>query len=87
MKLQEVMLRALSGELHWFRAAEILGTRPMSLPRWREGYEQKGYEGLLDRRTGRPSPRRAPLGAVEQVLTLYRGPSRQSARNREACAR
>ena len=25
MKLQEVLLRALSGELHWFRAAEILG--------------------------------------------------------------
>ncbi|MCA1561047.1 MAG: hypothetical protein LC804_12535 [Acidobacteria bacterium] len=27
---------------------------------------------LLDRRTGRPSPRKAPLAAVEQVLTLYR---------------
>ena len=25
MTVQEVMLKALSGELHWFRAAEILG--------------------------------------------------------------
>jgi len=73
MKLQEVMLKALSGELHWFRAAEILGISPRALRRWRERYERKGYDGLLDRRTGRPSPRRAPLAAVEQVLTLYRG--------------
>jgi len=25
MTVQEVMLKALNGELHWFRAAEILG--------------------------------------------------------------
>ena len=25
MKVQEVILMALSGELHWFRAADILG--------------------------------------------------------------
>ena len=25
MTVQEVMLKALSGELHWFRAADILG--------------------------------------------------------------
>ena len=26
MLVQEVMLKAIGGELHWFRAAEILGT-------------------------------------------------------------
>ena len=25
LKIQEVILRALSGEIHWFQAAEILG--------------------------------------------------------------
>jgi transposase len=34
--------------------------------------EKHGYEGLLDRRTGRPSPRRAPVEEVERVLRLYR---------------
>jgi len=72
MKVQEVLLKALSGELHWFRAAEILGLSPRSLRRWRERYEAHGYDGLLDRRTGRPSPRRAPLAEVQRVLELYR---------------
>jgi transposase len=72
MKLQEVMLRALSGEIHWFRAAEILGMDPRSLRRWRERYERVGYDGLLDRRTGRPSPRRVGLADVERILRLYR---------------
>ena len=72
MKLQEVMLKAISGEIHWFRAAEILGMRPRSLRRWRERYEREGYNGLLDRRTGRPSPRRAPMAEVARIVSLYR---------------
>jgi hypothetical protein len=36
MTVQEVILKALSGELHWFRAAEILGWSPRTLRRWRE---------------------------------------------------
>jgi transposase len=72
MLIQEVMLKAIGGELHWFRAAEILGMSPRSLRRWRERYERKGYSGLVDHRRGAPSPRRVPLAAVEQVLRLYR---------------
>jgi transposase len=72
MLLQEVMLKAIGGELHWFRAAEILGMSPRSLRRWRERYERKGYGGLVDHRRGAPSPRRVPLAAVEQMLRLYR---------------
>ena len=33
MTVQEVMLKALSGELHWFRAADILGWSPRTLRR------------------------------------------------------
>jgi transposase len=72
MRLQEVMLKAISGELHWFRAAEILGMDPRSLRRWRDRYERYGYDGLMDRRCGKPSIRRVPMAAVEQLLQLYR---------------
>src|SRR3989440_864910 len=40
--------------------------------RWRERYEEFGYDGLFDRRRGKPSPKRVPLALVEQVLGLYR---------------
>ncbi len=72
MTVQEVMLKALSGEIHWFRAADILGWSPRTLRRWRERYEVHGYAGLIDKRLLRPSIRRAPPGQVEQVLRLYR---------------
>jgi transposase len=72
MKVQEVLLRALSGEVHWFKAAEILDWSPRTLRRWREKYERDGYDGLLDRRRRTPSPRRAPLAEVERLLRLYR---------------
>jgi transposase InsO family protein len=62
-------VEAISGELHWFRAAEILGMDPRSLRRWRERYERYGYDGLLDQRCCKPSVRRVP---VEQVVRLYR---------------
>jgi transposase len=72
MKVQEVMLKALSGELHWFQAADILGCSARSLRRWRERYETHGYDGLLDRRRQTPSGRRAPVDEVTRMLTLYR---------------
>ncbi|MEK6246523.1 MAG: ISNCY family transposase [Pseudomonadota bacterium] len=72
MTVQEVMLKAVSGELHWFRAADILGWSPRTLRRWRERYEAHGYAGLVDKRLLRPSIRRAPAGEVERVLRLYR---------------
>jgi hypothetical protein len=40
--------------------------------RWRERYEEFGYDGLFDRRRGKPSPKRVPVQTVEQVLGLYR---------------
>src|SRR6187455_44776 len=72
MTVQEVLLKAISGELHWFRAAEILGWSPRTLRRWRERYEAHGYGGLVDKRRLRPSARRLPAGEVETVLRLYR---------------
>ena len=72
MKVQEVMLRAMAKKLTWYQAAEILGISDRHMRRWRERYEDFGYDGLFDRRRGKPSPKRVPLALVEQVLGLYR---------------
>jgi len=72
MKVQEVILRAMAGKLQWMEAAEVLGITDRSLRRWRERYQKHGYDGLYDRRKGRPSPKRVPVKTVEQVLRLYR---------------
>ena len=62
MTVQEVMLKALSGELHWFRAADILGWSPRTLRRWRERYETHGHSGL-DRQAA-AAPVEAPGAAA-----------------------
>lgn len=72
MKIQEVILRALSGEIHWFQAAEILGLSTRTMRRYRVGLERWGYEGLFDRRRRSPSPRSVPVAEVKRILGLYR---------------
>ena len=72
MKVQEVILKAMAGSLKWWEAAEIIGISDRSLRRWRERYEEFGYDGLFDRRKKRPSPKRVQLKTVEQVLQLFR---------------
>lgn len=72
MKMQQVILKAMSGEYNWIQAAEILGMDVRSLLRWRRRMETHGYDGLLDRRRRVPSPRRIPVTEVERVLRLYR---------------
>ncbi|MCH2254397.1 MAG: hypothetical protein MK365_14720 [Vicinamibacterales bacterium] len=49
MTVQEVMLKAVSGELHWFQAADILGWLPRTLRRWRVRYEEHGYAASVDK--------------------------------------
>ena len=72
MKVQEVILRAMAKKITWWQAAEIIGISDRQMRRWRERYEEFGYDGLFDRRRGQPSPKRVSLAVVEQVLGLYR---------------
>src|SRR5260370_15329713 len=72
MKIQEVILRALSGQLTWLQAADILGRSPRSIRRLRLMYQRYGHAGLFDRRRQTPSLKRAPVAEVERVLRLYR---------------
>ncbi len=72
MKVQEVILRAISKQISWWQAAEILGISDRHMRRYRWRYEQGGVDGLLDRRRCRPSEKRVPLATVERILLLYR---------------
>jgi hypothetical protein len=72
MKVQEVLMQAISGQLTWLEAEDILGWRPRTLRRWRLRYQQRGYDGLWDRRRQQPSPRCAPVAEVARITRLYR---------------
>ena len=72
MKVQEVILKAMAGSLKWWEAAEIIGVSDRTMRRWRERYQEHGYDGLYDRRKGQPSPKRVALKTAETVLQLYR---------------
>ena len=87
MKVQEVILRAMAKKITWWQAAEIIGLSDRSMRRWRQRYEEHGYDGLLDRRRGKPSPKRCSPGAggrgAAAVSGEVRGPER-AALSREA---
>jgi transposase len=72
MKVQEVILEALSKRQSWLPIADVLGVSPRTVRRLRRRYEQHGYDGLIDHRRRRPSKRAVPLAAVQHVLQLYR---------------
>jgi hypothetical protein len=71
MKIQEVILRAVAKKITWTQAGEIIGLCERQMRRWKERYEEFGYDGLFDHRLGKPSPKRVPLATVEQILRLY----------------
>src|SRR4051795_6560342 len=71
MKVQEVILRAMAGKLKWWEAAEIIGVTDRTMRRWRQNYEEFGYDGVFHRQRGKPSPKRIPVETVERVLGLY----------------
>src|SRR3989344_5583031 len=80
MKVQEIMLRAMSGQMLWFQAAEVLGISTRHMRRWKCRYERYGYDGLFDRRRRRPSPRRVPFEIAKNITTSMPGTSAKSSR-------
>ena len=72
MKVQEIVMRAMSKQITWWQAAEILGVSTRTMRRMRRGWQKVGYDGLFDRRRKRPSPKRVPVKELEKVLALYR---------------
>src|SRR6266852_3814732 len=72
MKVQEAILQALSGRQSWLQVADVLGVSPRTVRRLRWRYERYGYDGLVDHRRRRPSPRAVPVAEVQRLLRLYR---------------
>ena len=72
MKVQEAILRALSGRQSWLQVADVLGVSPRTVRRLRWRYERYGYDGLFDHRRRRPSPGAVPLAEVQRLVRLYR---------------
>src|SRR3989442_8561165 len=73
MKVQEVILRAMAKRITWWQAAEIVGISDRSMRRWRERYQEFGYDGLFDKRRGKTSPRRGSVGLGGEGLAVFLG--------------
>jgi transposase len=61
-----------AGRLSCVEAAELLGISERHFRRLRDRYEAEGAEGLIDRRRGRMSGRRAAVDQIEFVVEQYR---------------
>jgi transposase len=72
LKFMEVFGRWEAAELNQLEAAELLGVGERTFRRWCRRYEEEGEAGLLDRRIGKVSGRRVPVGRCEEVERLYR---------------
>jgi hypothetical protein len=72
-KFRDVLSRWEAGELSMLEAGELLGMSERQFRRYRDRYEEDGLEGLVDRRLGKPSPRRVPASEARLMLELYGG--------------
>ena len=72
VRILDAVGRYRSGQLSCLEAAEVLGMSERHFRRLRDRCEAEGAEGLVDRRLGRASARRAPVDRIEWVLELYR---------------
>lgn len=72
MTRNEVMMRAFSGQLTWIEAAEICGITARQMRRLKHRYQERGYDGLVDGRGGRPRRKRIAVETLEQLCQLKR---------------
>ncbi len=72
MRFSRLLERTEAKDLTQESAAEMLGINVRTFQRWAARYEAEGDDGLVDRRMGRRSPRRAAAEELERMLGLYR---------------
>jgi transposase len=72
MRFSSLLERTASKDLTQEAASEMLGISVRTFQRWADRYEAEGDDGLVDRRMGRPSPKRAPEAELERMLGLFR---------------
>ena len=71
MRFEGLLDRHERGELSQEEAAEMLGISERTFRRWRARLRDEGPGGLLDRRIGKPSSRRAAAEEILRMLGLY----------------
>ncbi len=71
MRFEALLSRHEGGELSQAEAGEMLGITERTFRRWRDRLHDDGVEGLVDRRFGRVSGRRAAVAEIERMLGLY----------------
>lgn len=70
-KFRDILSRWDRGDLSMLEAGELLGVSERQFRRYRDRYEEDGLEGLIDRRLGKPSPKRVPARDQRLMLDLY----------------
>ena len=78
LKFWDVFGRWEKGRLSELEAAELLGVTERTFRRWRRRYGEEGEGGLVDRRLGKPSPKRVPEAEAERIGQLYLSATRAS---------
>jgi len=71
MRFEELLERWHRGRLSHGEAASALGMSERTFRRWRGRYDEDGVDGLIDRRVGRPSSKRAPADELERMQAIY----------------
>jgi transposase len=71
MRFEELLERWQRARLSHGEAAAALGVSERTFRRWRQRYEEDGADGLVDRRVGQRSPKRAPEDELERMRALY----------------
>ena len=71
MRFEELLDRHERGELSQEEAAAMLGISDRTFRRWRDRRRDEGPGGLVDRRIGKPSSRKAAVEEILRMLGLY----------------
>ncbi|HKZ01580.1 MAG TPA: hypothetical protein VJ180_05040 [Pyrinomonadaceae bacterium] len=69
MKVREVIMRAID---RLVSGSGDVGISCRQMRRWKESWEEHGYDGLFDQRCGKPSPKRVPVETVQEGRRLNR---------------
>lgn len=72
MTRKEVILKAIEKKISWIQAADILGISARQMRRLKKRWEEHGYGGLRDKRSGTPRRKRIALQTIEEVCRLKR---------------
>ena len=72
LKLRDVLSLWEAKQISQLEAAELMGVSERTFRRWTRRFEEEGEAGLVDRRLGKPSPRRVPAAEAARVAELYR---------------